>query len=359
MIEYRTICSTMIWVLTLSFCLTCCVLGDIDPCLDGNFELLDSPGLRGGACKMQAGNVICDRSIRNGWYKVIHEDDSEHRQMMEGIVSPNYCGTSNPIWLNGTHPVAADGIVNRTACVVGIHGYCSKEYDIQIKACGENEYVYYLIKAESCNEGYCFGVNLPCAKPNPCEEGNSIKMEVKEDRSTSCKEKSMSMCDNSLKHGWYRIQRNGVDMKMPTTCVDQFSCGTVSPIWLSGTEPNVFDKVVSRKACVSDGNMCICSKFYNIQIRNCSSYLVYNLTSTASCPERYCFGSEGVCKKIENEQTTKLWEYILAAVAGIIVLFIIVSIVSYILFKKTLRLKKIQCDKKFQEPKKQSQLEIQ
>uniref|UniRef100_A0A8W8J431 UMOD/GP2/OIT3-like D8C domain-containing protein n=1 Tax=Magallana gigas TaxID=29159 RepID=A0A8W8J431_MAGGI len=284
----------MIWVLTLSFCLTCCVLGDIDPCLDGNFELLDSPGLRGGACKMQAGNVICDRSIRNGWYKVIHEDDFEHRQMMEGIVSPNYCGTSNPIWLNGTHPVAADGIVNRTACVVGIHGYCSKEYDIQIKACGENEYVYYLIKAESCNEGYCFGVNLPCAKPNPCEEGNSIKMDVKEDRSTSCKEKSMSMCDNSLKHGWYRIQRNGVDMKMPTTCVDQYSCGTVSPIWLS-----------------------------------------------------------------ENEQTTKLWEYILAAVAGIIVLFIIVSIVSYILFKKTLRLKKIQCDKKFQEPKKQSQLEIQ
>lgn len=50
---------------------------------------------------MQAGNVICDRSIRNGWYKVIHEDDFEHRQMMEGIVSPNYCGTSNPIWLNG------------------------------------------------------------------------------------------------------------------------------------------------------------------------------------------------------------------------------------------------------------------
>lgn len=50
---------------------------------------------------MQAGNVICDRRISNGWYKVFHEDDSEHRQMLEGIVSPNYCGTSNPIWLNG------------------------------------------------------------------------------------------------------------------------------------------------------------------------------------------------------------------------------------------------------------------
>lgn len=31
-----------------------------------------------------------------------------------------------------------------------------------------------------------------------------------------------------------------------------------------GIEFNVFDKVVLRKVCVSDGNMCICSKFYNI-----------------------------------------------------------------------------------------------
>lgn len=57
----------------------------------------------------------------------------------------------------GTHPVNADGIVNRTVCVVGVKSYCDKQYVIRIKACGVNEYVYYLRKAQSCNEGYCFG----------------------------------------------------------------------------------------------------------------------------------------------------------------------------------------------------------
>lgn len=57
----------------------------------------------------------------------------------------------------GTHPDNADGIVNRTVCVVGVRSYCDKQYEIQIKACGVNDYVYYLRKAQSCNEGYCFG----------------------------------------------------------------------------------------------------------------------------------------------------------------------------------------------------------
>lgn len=57
----------------------------------------------------------------------------------------------------GTHPNIAEGIVNRTVCVAGFYGFCDKQYEIQIKACGVNEYVYYLRKARSCNEGYCFG----------------------------------------------------------------------------------------------------------------------------------------------------------------------------------------------------------
>lgn len=72
-----------------------------DPCIDGNYNYLHTPGLRGGACKKQSGKVICDHYINDGWYKVQHEDDSAPRKMLEGRVSPNYCGTSRPIWLNG------------------------------------------------------------------------------------------------------------------------------------------------------------------------------------------------------------------------------------------------------------------
>lgn len=77
------------------------MLGDLDPCLNGNFDFLHSPGRRGGNCQLQTNKVICDRTINDGWYKVLHEDDLKPRKMLEGRVSSNYCGTSSPIWLNG------------------------------------------------------------------------------------------------------------------------------------------------------------------------------------------------------------------------------------------------------------------
>lgn len=69
---------------------------------------------------------------------------------------------------------------------------------------------------------------------DPCEPGNSKILHVDGDRSTSCKEKSMSLCDNTFNNEWYRVQKNGFDLKMPNTCVDQDSCGTKYPIYLSG-----------------------------------------------------------------------------------------------------------------------------
>lgn len=44
----------------------------------------------------------------------------------------------------------------------------------------------------------------------------------------------MSLCDNTFNNEWYRVQKNGIDLKMPNTCVDQDSCGTKYPIYLSG-----------------------------------------------------------------------------------------------------------------------------
>lgn len=85
----------------------CCIfwniLGAFDPCQDGNFNFLHTPGLRGGKCKLQRNKVICDHYMDDGWYKVLHEDDLKPRKMLVGIVSSDYCGTSSPIWLNGEY----------------------------------------------------------------------------------------------------------------------------------------------------------------------------------------------------------------------------------------------------------------
>lgn len=85
-----------------SFLLTLILLiGNDNPCEDGNFKFLNKAGQRGGNCKIQASNVVCDHFISDGWYKVLHEDDLKPRKILDTRVDPNFCGTSNPIWLNG------------------------------------------------------------------------------------------------------------------------------------------------------------------------------------------------------------------------------------------------------------------
>ena len=66
----------------------------------------------------------------------------------------------------------------------------------------------------------------------------------------------------------------------------------ISDVISSGNEPTIDDKTTNMKACVNSGftETCSCNKQIDIQVRNCSSYFVYNLTATSSCPERYCFG---------------------------------------------------------------------
>lgn len=52
----------------------------------------------------------------------------------------------------------------------------------------------------------------------------------------------MSLCDNTFNNEWYRVQKNGIDLKMPNTCVDPYSCGTKYPIYLSGMK--IYDLIM-------------------------------------------------------------------------------------------------------------------
>lgn len=57
----------------------------------------------------------------------------------------------------GDLPSDADGEVNRTACIVGFAGPCSKTIKIQVKSCG-NFRVYHLVPAPQTSTGYCIGI---------------------------------------------------------------------------------------------------------------------------------------------------------------------------------------------------------
>ena len=79
---------------------------------------------------------------------------------------------------------------------------------------------------------------------------------------------------------------------MTTTCPPFGTCNTVAPGWLNGAHPEVTDGNVTRKVCFSFGAGQCCDRKTEIQVRNCSEYIVYYLHSTpfhgGAIVLRYC-----------------------------------------------------------------------
>ena len=68
------------------------------------------------------------------------------------------CGTVVPIWMNGSHPTAQDGIVQRQLCAnLGTTDTCCEtSLNIDVKNCG-NYYVYNLYPTPFCPAAHCTG----------------------------------------------------------------------------------------------------------------------------------------------------------------------------------------------------------
>eukprot|EP00794_Sanderia_malayensis_P004920 gene4920-5567_t len=93
------------------------------------------------------------------------------------------------------------------------------------------------------------------------------------------------LCDYALPVASYRFT-GSAGVKMPTSCITTNSCKTQMPGWMEGTEPIQSDGVVTRKVCFNDGSSC-CVFPKMIRVRNCSTFLVYELVPTM-CNSRYC-----------------------------------------------------------------------
>ena len=63
--------------------------------------------------------------------------------MPEICVPPNHCGVSAPGWLDGNHPLVADGVVNRQVCFTWESDCCFFSNNIAVRNC-TGFYVYRL-----------------------------------------------------------------------------------------------------------------------------------------------------------------------------------------------------------------------
>lgn len=96
---------------------------------------------------------LCDRRLRRGWYRFTSFGGT---QMPQTAVTDFRCGTHDPVWLSGSHPTMAEGIVTAKACITSFGNTCSDHLYITIKNCGDY-FVYYLKPLYYCASAYCAG----------------------------------------------------------------------------------------------------------------------------------------------------------------------------------------------------------
>lgn len=271
-----------------------------DPCLDVNYKPLNDWKR---SINYNSTQDICDAFLKPGWYRPISE--AGFSISTECPIGGYKCGTTYPIWMNGSHP-EVNQTKNATACRSSpLDGCCDKVYEIQVKNCGDF-FVYNLVETPGCSQAYCFGTEVQCpvgqtsdngftpgCQFNPCHSLNYVNISGEYKRSASYVYESGNPIDDSdLKNGWYRFD-SYVGNDLVSVQQPMMKCGTRYPVWLNGNLPLVSDKTVNRTCCISGINN-TCSSTVNIQIRNCSDFNVYHLSQLQQSSSGYCVGTKTV-----------------------------------------------------------------
>lgn len=115
---------------------------------------------------------LCDNHMDGEWYRFTGMAGDA---MPTFCIPENHCGTHAPVWLNGSHPLESDGIVQRQACASFKGNCCLWNSTVEVKACPGGYYVYRLAKPTVCFHVYCGRKYLPRPLPSPARPPMALK----------------------------------------------------------------------------------------------------------------------------------------------------------------------------------------
>ncbi|XP_067226344.1 uncharacterized protein [Chanodichthys erythropterus] len=230
----------------------------------------------------------------SGWYRLYL--NGETAQMSEWCASFSGCGGDVGLYLNGSHPSLEDGVVTRD--VLGTlsvwlwywwwNSHQCGSYistSIEVKACPGDFYVYKLVKPNVSipRPTYC-AVAFNNTSNDPCYDYKSLDRPW---RATN--ESGLWICDEHFSwNGWYRLFYNGMNIRMPESCVGGGSCNADISLTLSGPHPQIEEGVVIREVCGNTWNGCCDFKSKPIRVKACpGDYYVYELVRL---PLYFCSG---------------------------------------------------------------------
>ncbi|XP_068100886.1 uromodulin-like [Hyperolius riggenbachi] len=175
----------------------------------------------------------CDSSL-NGWYRFV---GSAGVRFPESCVPEHRCGADAPVWLNGTHPLLSDGIVNRTVCAAWSGNCCLWSTTVQVKACPGGYHVYSLpgTPGAVCSLSYCTELDPATVNSSvTCEADEEWKLK---DGSYGCyckdKYKVSAFSDiipeltcgiNDMKASFHKCQLKSLKLNPSSVTLDNRSC---------------------------------------------------------------------------------------------------------------------------------------
>ncbi|XP_068080923.2 uncharacterized protein si:ch73-181m17.1 isoform X2 [Danio rerio] len=235
-------------------------------------------------------NVHDDTLVEwSGWYRLYLNGTSA--QLSEWCVSYSECGGGTGLYLNASHPKLEDGVVTRD--VLGMSSGWSfsqcgnyRSNSIQVKACPGDYYVYELVKPSTFmpRPTYCT-VAFNNISDDPCYNYESLDRPW---RATN--ESGFFVCDGAFTwNGWYRLFCNGMNIRMPESCIGANGCNTQNSLSLNGPHPQIEDGVVIRELCGSVGFGCCAFRSTPIRVKACpGDYYVYELSDPSFPCSGYC-----------------------------------------------------------------------
>ncbi|XP_069130782.1 oncoprotein-induced transcript 3 protein-like isoform X2 [Argopecten irradians] len=121
-------------------------------------------------------------------------------------------------------------------------------------------------------------------------------------------------CDSTMSDTWYRVESHILG-EIATAPPSEYSCGTRYPIWMGDVFPGP-GQTRTVQVCFST-NFNTCESPWTIDVKNCETFYVYQLTRPSKCPSAYCFKSD-----TDNDDTL-LAEIIPSVVVAVIIIIIV------------------------------------
>jgi len=199
----------------------------------------------------------------------------QHR-LLHQVPTQKFCGGIYAGWVEDPAPGPNDGVVSSRSCYRDslANELCYQEMPLKMTNCG-GKIRYLYAPPQANNRNMCVEEDICDAASHEVFDKETWRLAFTKTEGTAYKTDYKKMSTSPYR-GWFRF--TGAGHNKITEVQQEFqSCGTYYPAWLNGEHPAAEDGVVLRQLSLTTAVSTYTSKKQDIFIRNCGSFMLYNV----------------------------------------------------------------------------------